>query len=243
MVVVSESSDEDEDSNFTAEENNVFSGLSQAIVKNLARDLNLSQRKRESLGSRPKQYYAVTDDFRVTRHRNRRNFSAFEECFSENHTTEIVYCNDSHRLFERIGLIYAPEDWRMFIDSSKKSLKVVLLHNGNKFPSVPIAYSRNTKETYEKLNQILKLLQYNQHKWKICSDLKVVGLLMGLRKGFCKNQCFLCEWEGRIKDLHYTDYQWKRRTSYNKGDPCIDLQALVSASVIILPPLQKNWGW
>ncbi|CAG9789605.1 unnamed protein product [Diatraea saccharalis] len=35
---------------------------------------------------------------------------------------------------------YSPDQWRLFIDSSKISLKAVLLHNGNEFPSVPLAH-------------------------------------------------------------------------------------------------------
>ena len=54
--------------------------------------------------------------------------------------------------------------------------------------------------------------------------------------------CFFCEWEGRKKNLHYTDYKWKRRTTHTKGDPCIDFQPLVPASVIILPPLHIKLG-
>ena len=45
---------------------------------------------------------------------------------------------------------YDPNDWRLFIDSSKKSIKAVLLHIGNILPSVPIAYSTTMKETFSK---------------------------------------------------------------------------------------------
>ena len=40
-------------------------------------------------------------------------------------------------------------EWRLLIDSWKTSLKAVLLHNGNKFPSVPLANATNMKKTYE----------------------------------------------------------------------------------------------
>jgi hypothetical protein len=33
---------------------------------------------------------------------------------------------------EVLGHEFIPDQWRLFIDSSKVSLKVVLLHNGNK---------------------------------------------------------------------------------------------------------------
>ena len=35
-----------------------------------------------------------------------------------------------------------------FMDSSIKSLKGVLLHNGNAWPSIPVAHSANMKEDY-----------------------------------------------------------------------------------------------
>ena len=85
-------------------------------------------------------------------------------------------------------------------------------------------------------------MQYDQHNWKICCDLKVVQILMGLRQGYCKNQCFLCEWEGRRYALHYMDHEWKRRTSYEVGQLCIDEKPLVPVSVILLPPLHIKLG-
>jgi len=46
---------------------------------------------------------------------------------------------------------YNPDQWRLFIDSSKVSLKLVILHNGNRFPTVPLAYAANIKESYESM--------------------------------------------------------------------------------------------
>ena len=46
---------------------------------------------------------------------------------------------------------YFPHDWRLFIDSSKRSLKCVLLHNGNKLDSIPIAHSTKMKEDYNNI--------------------------------------------------------------------------------------------
>ncbi|UYV67878.1 K02A2.6-like [Cordylochernes scorpioides] len=61
----------------------------------------------------------------------------------------------------------------IFVDSSKISLKAVLLHNENKFPSVPIANASNMKETYENMRMLLKKIEYERYGWKICSDLKI----------------------------------------------------------------------
>jgi hypothetical protein len=43
---------------------------------------------------------------------------------------ELVYCNDVG-LLQELGCTHNPEEWRLFVDLSKFSLKVVLLHNGN----------------------------------------------------------------------------------------------------------------
>ena len=40
---------------------------------------------------------------------------------------------------------------RLFIDSSKRSLKAVLLDVGNKRPSIPIAHSTQLKEYYDNI--------------------------------------------------------------------------------------------
>ncbi|ESO05353.1 hypothetical protein HELRODRAFT_171733 [Helobdella robusta] len=72
-----------------------------------------------------------------------------------------------------LNLNYDPSEWRLFIDSSKLSLKAVLLHNGNHFPSVPIGHAAHMKETYLNMKTLLNPINYNEHKWKICGDLKV----------------------------------------------------------------------
>jgi hypothetical protein len=39
---------------------------------------------------------------------------------------------------EELQLEHAPEQWMLFIDSSKVNLKAVLLHNGNNYPSITL---------------------------------------------------------------------------------------------------------
>lgn len=67
---------------------------------------------------------------------------------------------------------YMPDQWRLFIDSGKESLKAVLWHNGFEKPSVPVVYARQLKESYESMRLILKLINYLAHNWNICGDLK-----------------------------------------------------------------------
>jgi hypothetical protein len=48
-----------------------------------------------------------------------------------------------------------PSQWRLFIDSSSRSLKAVLLHNGNLYPSIPVAHSVQMKEDYDNVKHLL----------------------------------------------------------------------------------------
>jgi len=51
----------------------------------------------------------------------------------------LVACKDVDGLFKALNMSHCTEEWRLFIDSSKVSLKAVLLHNGNVLPSIPVA--------------------------------------------------------------------------------------------------------
>jgi len=62
-------------------------------------------------------------------------------------------------------------------DSSKVSLKAVLLHNGNKFPAIPLAHARHIKVTYENLQVLLQKICYEEQQLNICDDLKVTAML------------------------------------------------------------------
>ena len=73
----------------------------------------------------------------------------------------VVFCNYVCSVMEVLGHEFNPDQWRLFVDSSKVSLKVVLLHNGNKFPSVPLAQAANMKESYESTKLLLETVKYD----------------------------------------------------------------------------------
>ena len=56
-------------------------------------------------------------------------------------------------------------DWRLFIDSSKLSLKAVLLHNGNTQPSIPVGHTMHTKESYENMEILMVAINYDKFEW------------------------------------------------------------------------------
>ena len=77
---------------------------------------------------------------------------------------------------EVLGHEYNPDQWHLFIDSSKVSLKVVLFHNRNRFPSVPLVHAVNLKEINESMKLLLGKIKYDEFEWTLCGDLKVVAL-------------------------------------------------------------------
>jgi hypothetical protein len=64
----------------------------------------------------------------------------FKNFFSQEN--DPVFCNGVCSVIEALGDQYDPTKCRLFLFSSKISLKVVLLHNGNNFPSVSLAHSK-----------------------------------------------------------------------------------------------------
>ncbi|KAG7156179.1 hypothetical protein Hamer_G028999 [Homarus americanus] len=73
-----------------------------------------------------------------------------------------------------MGISYNISEWRLFIDSSKRSLEAVLLFNGNQVASVPVGHSVQMDENYNNMEYLLTALKYKDHNWKICGDLKVI---------------------------------------------------------------------
>ena len=57
---------------------------------------------------------------------------------------------------------YNPDEWRLFIHSSKRNLKCVLLHNGNKFVCIPVGHSVIVKEYYLNVKTVLHKLRYSE---------------------------------------------------------------------------------
>jgi len=119
-----------------------------------------------------------------------------------------VACKDLDGLFKALNMSHCSDELRPFIDYSKVSPKVVLLHNGNVLPSIPVAHAFGIKESDDRMKQLLQYIKYDTYKWNICADLKVITLLFGLQLGYTKFPCFLCEWDSRDKAYHYVKRIW-----------------------------------
>jgi hypothetical protein len=112
-------------------------------LSGLIRDLNLSKDSSELLASRLKEKNVLQPGTKTTFYPSREK-DLLPFFTKENN---LVFCNDNGNLLKEIGISeYNPSEWRLFIDSSKHSLKCVLLNNGNKYGSIPIGHSTTVKE-------------------------------------------------------------------------------------------------
>jgi hypothetical protein len=141
-----------------------------------------------------------------------------------------------------LNINHKPEDWRLFIDLSKSSLKAVLLHNGNVLPSIPAGYAVNMKESYDNMELLLNCVNYKKYQRQLCGDLKVVAVLVGLQQGYTKLCCFLCEWGSRENTSHCKRRDWPSRQSLEPGTKNFQHLPLVESSNILLPPLHIKLG-
>jgi hypothetical protein len=77
----------------------------------------------------------------------------FEQFFTKQ--GKVTACKNVKGLMVAMNIMYSLEKWRLFIDSSMQSLKAVLLHKGNKLPSIPVACAIPKKETYENMKEVV----------------------------------------------------------------------------------------
>lgn len=86
---------------------------------------------------------------------------------------------------------------------------------------------------------ILNVIDYDKHQWLICATLKVIAILMGLRGGYTKCCCYICEWDSRAKDFHYKQKDLPRRQSLWLGKKNASWETLVNPSKVLLLPIVK----
>ena len=124
--------------------------------------MNLPKQPAELLTSRLQENHLLKAGTSVSFYRNR------EEKLSKyfHSDGQLVYCTDVAGLLVAMGLpAYHSSDWRLFIDSSKRSIKCVLLYNGNKYESIPIGHPGVLKENYSNIKIVLEKLKYCNHQW------------------------------------------------------------------------------
>jgi hypothetical protein len=129
-----------------------------------------------------------------------------EEFFTMKGT--LVACKEVDGLLKALKMNHCSDEWRPFIDSSKVSLKSVLLHNRNVLPSISVAHAFGITESGDSMKQLLQYIKYDTCKWNFCVDLKVIALLLGLQLRYTKFPCFLCEWDSRDRAHHCVERIW-----------------------------------
>jgi len=84
---------------------------------------------------------------------------------------------------------------------------------------------------------MLGKIKYDEFKWKLCGDLKVVALLLGMQVGYIKYCCFLCDWYSRDKKNHCVNKLWPIRTSLTQGEKNVVNLPLALPEKMYLPSL------
>jgi len=105
----------------------------------------------------------------------------------------LVVFSDINGLIQTLSINHISLDWRLFIDSSKFSLKAIILHNSNTYLLFLLVIQCIIRSHMRKWILWWKLLITINSNCQICGDLKVIALLLGLKQGFTKYCCFTCK--------------------------------------------------
>ena len=89
---------------------------------------------------------------------------------------------------------------------------------------------------------MLDALQYPKYSWKICEDLKVISLILGLRLGYTEYMCFLCLWNSRDDSNHFSKVLWEPRQALTAGRFNVKHVPLADPKNVLLPPLHIKLG-
>ena len=102
-------------------------------LSDLIRGLNLSEESTELLASRVNDKNLLQQGTKIALYRTRDD--KFLRVFEK--LPYFVFCIDIPGLLLKLSVNeYKPEQWRLFIDSSMRNMKCVLLHNSNMYPPI-----------------------------------------------------------------------------------------------------------
>lgn len=102
-----------------------------------------------------------------------------------------------------------------------------LLHNGNQIPFVLVTDAINMKEK----------IKYCMHSWKICSDLKVIVILLRLQLGYTNCCCFPYELNMKASKYLYTKKIGHNTNSWSKD---VSFPPLEKPEFFLLPSLHMK---
>ncbi|XP_073436570.1 uncharacterized protein [Dendrobates tinctorius] len=206
-----ESEEDNADPEYSFEKERTSYYPNQKDLNNLIRDLGLTKSNAELLTFSLKQWNLLDESINVAH--QRKHHQTFASFFSQQEG--LCFCNNVAGLFEAIVIMCNSSEWNLFIDSSSRSLKAILLHNRNKYLSLPVVHSVHIKEDCTSINLLLCVLKYEDYGWDIIGDFIMVTFLMGLQGGFTECPCFLCLWESWDTNQHYHRLDWPQRTEFS----------------------------
>jgi hypothetical protein len=110
----------------------VIQKVTQFELKCVIRDSGLPEEKAELVVTRFKQKNLLAAGTSMYWHRSREQ--EFTGYFSQD--GDLVYSCNIPGLMQEFGVENKVNEWRLFIDSSKRSLQAVFLHNGNNYAAL-----------------------------------------------------------------------------------------------------------
>ena len=141
------------------------------------RDFNLSKESSELLASRLGEHGVLDSGTKITFYRNRNDLLL--RFFTMDPKMTLYFVTISQAFFAEMGSSkYNLDEWRLFIVSSKGSLKCVLLHKGNKFACFPIGHSVVVKEHYLNVKWFRTNWATVSITGPICVEFKMVNFLL-----------------------------------------------------------------
>ncbi|GBM39096.1 hypothetical protein AVEN_169185-1 [Araneus ventricosus] len=70
----------------------------------------------------------------------------------------------------------------------------------------------------------------------------MLTMLLGQQADYTKYPCFLCLWDSRARDLHWTKTDWSLRGALTPGEKNVINTTLVPPEKVLLPPLPIKLG-
>lgn len=215
--------------------------FNQESLSDFIRNMGLPKDASEFMAAELKSRGMVEQGKKSTFYRDREK--TFCKFFNQHEKDSLIYCDDICGLMNEMKQdCYVPDEWRLFVDSSKRSLKAVLLHIGNEYESIALAHSTQLKESYENVKYVLEKIRYDEHRWQFCGDLKIITIILGLQSGYTKYPSFLCLWDSRDRAQHYEKKVWQAREGLEPGYKNVLKQPLIDPSKVLLPPLHITLG-
>ena len=70
----------------------------------------------------------------------------------------------------------------------------------------------------------------------------MISFLLRQQKGYIKFPCFLCMWDSRNRENHWTQKEWQKHDTLKAGMPNVIHEPIVSRDKIIFPLLHIKLG-